>query len=327
VPANLPPEYYGAESAFRAATTPQARLEALEHMLAVMPHHKGTDHLRAELRTRMAKVGQELSRQHPGSHTDLYAVHREGVGQIALIGPPNSGKSSLLNALTGVSARVGDYAFTTQLPQPAMMPFEDIQVQLVDLPAVSPGATPAWLRGLVPAADLLLLLVDLDTDPTADLESVRSELAALHVVPRAPGRAEGEWGTVETRPALVVGTKVDLAAADDGAELLRLELQERLPLLLTSALSGAGLDALRKCIVEALDVVRVYAKPPGRPPELNRPFVLRRGATVEDLADSVHHELRRKLQYAVRWPADGAPLRVAHGYELRDRDIIELHAS
>jgi len=159
---------------------------------------------------------------------------------------------------------------------------------------LSPGATPAWLRGLVPAADLLLLLVDLDTDPTADLESVRSELAALHVIPRPPGRAEGERGTVESRPALVVGTKVDLAAADDGAELLHLELQDRLPLLLTSALSGAGLDALRKRIVEALDVVRVYAKPPGRPPELNRPFVLRRGATVEDLADSVHHELRRK---------------------------------
>ena len=326
MPANLPPEYYAAESAFRAATTPQDRLEALELMLAVMPHHKGTDHLRAELRTRMAKVGQELSRQHAGSHTDLYAVHREGVGQVALVGVPNSGKSSLLQALTGASARVGEYAFTTQLPQPAMMPFEDIQVQLVDLPPMSPGATPAWLRGLVPGADLLLLVVDLDTDPTADLESVRSELAALHVIPRTPGQAEGERGTVASRPALVVGTKVDLAAADDGAELLRLELQERLPLLLTSALSGAGLDALRKRIVEALDVVRVYAKPPGRSPDLNRPFVLPRGATVEDLADAVHHELRQKLLYAVRWPAGSAPLRVAHGYELRDRDIIELHS-
>jgi uncharacterized protein len=327
VPANLPPDYYAAESAFRAATSPQARLEALERMLAVMPHHKGTDHLRAELRTRMAKVGQELSRQHAGSHRDLYAVHREGVGQVALVGVPNSGKSSLLQALTGAAARVGEYAFTTQLPQPAMMPFEDIQVQLVDLPAVSPGATPAWLRGLVPGADLLLLLVDLDTDPTADLESVRSELAALHVTPRTPGRATEEQQTLETRPTLVVGTKLDLPAADDGAELLRLELQERLPLLLTSAQSGAGLDALRRRIVEALDVVRVYAKPPGRSPDLNRPFVLPRGATVEDLADAVHHELRQKLLYAVRWPAGSAPLRVAHGYQLRDRDIIELHAS
>ena len=327
MPANLPPDYYAAESAFRAATTPQARLEALERMLAVMPHHKGTDHLRAELRARLAKVGQELSRQHAGSHADLYAVHREGVGQVVLVGLPNSGKSSLLQALTGASARVGEYPFTTQLPQPAMMPFEDIQVQLVDLPAVSPGATPTWLRGLVPGADLLLLLVDLDTDPTADFESALSELASLHVSVRAPGRAIGEQQSLEARPTLVVGTKLDLAAADDGAELLRLELQERLPLLLTSAQSGAGLDALRRRVVEALDVVRVYAKPPGRPPDLSRPFVLPRGATVEDLADAVHHELRQKLVYAVRWPTGSAPLRVAHAYELHDGDIIELHAS
>jgi len=326
VPANLPPDYYAAESAFRAATTPQAKLQALEHMLAVMPHHKGTDHLRAELRARIAKVGQELSRQHAGSHADVYAVHREGAGQVALVGLPNSGKSSLLQALTGASARTGEYTFTTQLPQPAMMRFEDIQVQLVDLPPVSPGASPAWLRGLVPGVDLLLLLVDLDTDPTADLESVRSELAALHVIPCAAGRATGDEQIVETRPALVVGTKLDLPAADDGAELLRLELGDRLPLLLTSAQSGAGLDALRQRIVEALDVVRVYAKPPGRPPDLNRPFVLPRGATVEDLADAVHHEVRQKLQYAVRWPTGAAPLRVAHDYELRDHDIIELHA-
>jgi ribosome-interacting GTPase 1 len=310
MPANLPPDYFAAESAFRAATTPRARLEALERMLAVMPHHKGTDHLRAELRSRMAKVGQELSRQHGGAHADLYAVHREGAGQAALVGAPNAGKSTLLQALTGATARVGEYPFTTQLPQPAMMPFEDIQVQLVDLPAVSPGLTPAWIRGIVQTADLLLLLVDLDADPTSDLATIRSELEALREEPRVE---------------MVVGTKCDLAAADDGAELLRLELQEELPLLVTSSSTGVGLETLRERIVQALDVVRVYAKPPGRPPDSTRPFVLHRGATVEDLAGAIHHELRHKLQYAVRWPAAGGPLRVAHNYVLQDRDVIELH--
>ena len=322
MPANLPPDYYAAESAFRTATTPQARLEALERMLAIMPHHKGTDHLRAELRTRMAKVTQELSRQHGGAHTDLYAVHREGAGQVALIGAPNSGKSSLLGALTGASARVGDYPFTTQLPQPAMMPFEDIQVQLVDLPAVSPGASPAWIRGVLQGADLLLLLVDLDADPTDDLETLRAELAALHVAAVAPGAV----ADIEERATLVVGTKADLAAAADGAELLRMELRDALPLLVVSERTGVGLDALRERIVAALDVVRVYAKPPGRPADSTRPFVLHRGATVEDLADAIHHELRQKLLYAVRWPASGAPLRVAHDYVLQDRDVIELHS-
>jgi uncharacterized protein len=325
VPANLPPDYYAAESAFRAATTPQAKLEALERMLAVMPHHKGTDHLRAELRTRMAKVHQELSRHHSGSRTDLYVIHREGAGQVAFVGPPNGGKSSLVCALTGATARIADYPFTTQLPQPAMMAFEDIQVQLVDLPAVSPGTTPPWMRGILQAADLLLLVIDLDTDPTSDLEVVRSELAGLRVMLRSPGTGSTSDWAVTSRRALVVGSKSDLAAAADGAELLRLELQGALPFLATSAQAGTGLNALRAGIVEALDMVRVYAKPPGRPTESGRPFVLERGATVEDLADRIHHELRQKLVYAVRWPDHGSPLRVAHDYVLQDRDVIEIH--
>jgi ribosome-interacting GTPase 1 len=276
-----------------------------------MPHHKGTDHLRAELRSRMAKLVQEVNRQRGRGHADVYTVHREGAGQAVLLGPPCAGKSSLLHALTGAPVRVADYPFTTQLPQPAMMRFEDIQVQLVDLPAVAPGATPAWLRGLVPQADLAVLVIDLDTDPTGELQTLEGELAGLHA---------------QEVQALVVGTKLDLPAAADGAELLRLELNGRLPLVATSSLLGEGLQELQQHIVRALDVVRVYAKPPGRPPDLSRPFVLRHGATVEDLADIVHHELRLALRYAVRWTPGAAPLRVGHQYQLADRDVIELHA-
>jgi ribosome-interacting GTPase 1 len=327
MPANLPPDYFAAESAFRTASTAEAKLEALERMLAVMPHHKGTDHLRAELRTRMAKVSQELSRQHRAGHTDLYSVRREGAGQVALVGAPNSGKSSLVHALTGASTRVGDYPFTTQLPQPAMMPFKDIQVQLIDLPPVCAGETPAWLRGVVHAADLLLLVIDLDADPPADFQMIRSELGARGVVAVPPRSESVTQEGLDSRRALVVGTKSDLPAAADGAELLRLELQDSLPLVLTSERSGAGLDVLRECVVQALDVVRVYAKPPGHPVEAGRPFVMKRGATVEDLAEVIHHQLRHKLAYAVRWPAGSTPLRVAHNYVLCDGDVIELHSS
>ena len=327
MPANLPPDYFAAESAFRAATTSQAKVEALERMLAVMPHHKGTDHLRAELRSRMAKLTQEVSRQRAHGHADLYSVHREGAGQVAVIGAPNAGKSSLVRALTGAPARVADYPFTTQLPQPAMMRFEDIQVQLVDLPAVASGATPPWLRSVITQADLLLVVVDLDTDPTAELEQVRHELGGMHVSLRAPHSEP-----TDAQPALLIGTKLDLPAAADGAALLEMEmeleveLEARVPLLRVSAETGAGIEPLKSRIFEALDVVRVYAKPPGRAADLARPFVLHHGATVEDLADVVHHEVRQKLQYAVRWPSDAAPLRVARHYVLADRDVIELHA-
>jgi ribosome-interacting GTPase 1 len=153
-----------------------------------------------------------------------------------------------------------------------------------------------------------------------------AELETFRFVPVAPDSdAPGPEG-LAPRPCFVVGTKLDLHAADDGAELLRLELAGRLPLFSVSTQSGVGIEELRLSIVTALDVVRVYAKPPGRPPDLSRPFVLRRGSTVEDLADAIHHEVKEKLRFAVRFPADAPPLRVARHYELHDKDVLELHS-
>jgi ribosome-interacting GTPase 1 len=123
-----------------------------------------------------------------------------------------------------------------------------------------------------------------------------------------------------------VANKSDLPGASEIAELLAQEWGNRLPLLTVSAETGEGLDGLRREIVTALEIVRVYAKPPGRPPDLKRPFVLRRGATVEDLADEIHHQVHDTLRYAVLWPPDRPSLRVARHYVLHDRDVIELHA-
>jgi ribosome-interacting GTPase 1 len=327
MPANLPPQYKEAERAYREAKTPQAKIEALERMLAVMPHHKGTDHLRAELRTRLAKLTQEVERQQraSGGRMHLYTVRKEGAGQAVLVGLPNVGKSALLRALTGAPAKVAEYPYTTQLPQPAMMPFEDIHVQIVDVPPVAPGETPGWLRGLLSQADLLLLVVDLGGDPLAALAALRAELAAFGMQPSAPD-ATPEEGELMPKRALVVATKRDLPGAEDTAALLALELGARLPLIAVSAERGDGLGELRRRIVAALDVVRVYTKPPGRPPDLARPFVLRRGATVDDLAALIHHDLRAKLKYALLWWPNRAAMRVGRQYVLEDRDIVELHA-
>jgi ribosome-interacting GTPase 1 len=208
-----------------------------------------------------------------------------------------------------------------------MMPFEDIQAQLVDTPAVAPGATPGWVRGLVRQADLLLLVVDLSADPLTDLSNLRRELASFRVAAHPPGIAPDAEEGLLPRTALLVGNKSDAPAASEALELLAMETERDQRALAVSARSGEGLDQLRRRVVEALDVVRVYAKPPGRPPDLQRPFVLPRGATVENLADAIHHTLRDTLRYAVLWAPDKPPLRVARHYALQDGDVLELHGS
>lgn len=328
MPANLPPQYYEAEKEYRAARTPQAKIEALERMLAIMPHHKGTDHLRAELRAKIAKLQQEIERQRTagGGRTPFYSVRKEGAGQVVLAGLPNAGKSALVQALTGAPMRVADYPYTTQVPQPAMMPFEDLQVQIVDTPPVTPGETPGWLRALFRQADLLLLIVDLGADPFTEAQTLWDELQSMRIRPHPPGAAPTGDDLVRPKKALLVGTKRDLPEAEENASLLALEWGARLPVLAVSALTGEGLGDLRRRLVSALEVIRVYAKPPGRPPDLERPFVLPRGATVEDLAAAIHHDLKERLRYAVLWLPNRPAQRVGRQYVLQDRDIIELHA-
>jgi ribosome-interacting GTPase 1 len=338
MPANLPPQYYEAEKEYRRARTPAEKLEALEAMLAIMPKHKGTDHLRGDLRARMAALTQQAERQGGASRTNVYVVRREGAGQVALVGLPNAGKSQLLAALTHATPKIADYPFTTQLPQPGMMPVGNAQVQLVDLPPVVPGDTPGWLRALIRQADVLALVVGLSEDPLGDWDALQAELVAMRLAPRAPGaegggvdEADGMGGPVTAeglRPkkALVVATRLDVPDASDALALLGLEVGERLPLLGVSPITGEGLDMVRRAIFSALDVIRVYTKPPGKPADRSKPFTLPRGSTIDTLADSIHHELREKLRYAALWGASGkfAGQRVGREHVLEDEDVVEL---
>jgi ribosome-interacting GTPase 1 len=327
VPANLTPEYLEAEKRFRLAKTVPEKMEALEEMLAVIPKHKGTEKLQADIKRRLSKLRGEMRRKGGPQRAYLYTVDRQGAGQVALVGPPNSGKSSLVASLTNALPEVADYPFSTRKPLPGMMSFEDVQIQLVDLPPIAPGLTEGWVYSIVRNADLLLLVVDLQaSDLLEQTEELIFELERARVlVGNWPSRREpdeqGRW----RKRGLLVGNK-----AEGGARALRELLEDlygqRFPILAVSTLTGEGLEELPGRIFEQLDLVRIYTKSPGREPSFGEPVVLERGSTILEVAEAIHKDFRHQLRYARIWgKGKYEGQRVERDYVVQDRDVVELH--
>lgn len=323
MPANLTPDYKAAEARFRAARTLDEKRRALEEMLSKVPKHKGTEKIQADIKRRLARLRDE-ERSKSGRHGHSVRVEPEGAAQVVLLGPPNCGKSSLLKAVTRAEPHIGEYPFTTTQPQPGMMPFEDTQIQLVDLPPVTREHMDSWLPDVARGADAALLLADPGSPALpADVEEVRERLAAVRVHLAAELPAAADYRDTYLRTMLVL-TKAATAAAADLAALEGL-YRGTFPLLRVDARSGAGLEGFKKQVWSWLHLVRVYAKPPGKPVDHHAPFVLHHGATVIDLAEKIHRELAHHLQFARVWGGERQGLRVARDFELRDGDAIELH--
>ncbi len=326
MPANLTPQYLEADRRFKAAKTLEEKVAALEEMLAVIPKHKGTEHLQGDLKRRLAKLRAEAEQARRRRGGFSVSVEREGAGQVVLVGPPNAGKSALVKRLTNAQPEVGEYPFTTRRPVAGMMLFINIQIQLVDLPAISDEYMEPWVPGLVRPADLALLVVDL-TSPSLleDVEKVigileRSKVAL--VSPGSPPPPVG-WANVGT---LLLGNKADAPMAGGALEILRAYSGSRFPIHAVSAEAGMGLEPLRRMIYDGLGIVRVYSKPPGKEPSMQSPVVLPRGSTIVEMAEAIHKDFARQLKYARVWGGtkfDGQ--RVQRDYVVQEGDVIELH--
>jgi ribosome-interacting GTPase 1 len=326
MPTNLPPECGDLEARYRAATSTEDKIEALEELLAAIPKHKGTDHLRADLRARLAKLKEGGHARRGAAHAvSPFRIEREGAGQVAVAGCPNTGKSALVAALTHAEPEVAAYPFTTRAPTPGMMAVEQVQIQLVDTPPLHPDHPEPELAGLIRRADLVLVVVDLQADPLGQFDDALALLAAQRVLPLADRDRHGSDERAWFKPVLAVANKADDENLDGDFQALCELFEGECPLLPVSARTGRGLDRLRRAIFDALDIVRVYSKPPGKEPDLTAPFPLRRGSTIEDLAGQIHRDLQHHLRSARVWGKevfDGQP--VGRDYELQDGDIVEL---
>lgn len=325
MPANLTPEYKAAEARFRAALTREEKLAALEDMLRVLPKHKGTDKLQADLRARISKLKRQPAKK--GAHAASHRIPREGAGQVALVGAPNAGKSSLVGLLTHADPEVAEYPLTTREATPGMMPYQDIGFQLLDLPPLNDEHVEPWVYDLIRAADLVWVVLSI-TRPLEGFEVVERLLAsrALGLVPvTAAGPAEPRPGWTYLRAFMVV-TGMDLPGARDDLAVLDELLGASWPKLGVSAVTGAGCDTLGRVTFDALGIIRVYTKEPGRDADRDRPFTLPHGATVGDLARTIHQDFAETFKFARVWGAsalDGQ--RVAANHELAEGDIVELH--
>ena len=330
MPANLPPHYHEAEEEFRLAQTPDAKVEALQKMLRILPKHKGTEKMQADIKKRIAKWKDQAEQagKKSGKRSDPSHVPREGAAQVVVIGPPSAGKSSLLSVLTALEPAVADYPFTTRVPQPGMMFFQGIPVQLVDTPALDPDVTERWMSGLIRNADLAVLVLDLSRDDLLEQwETVHCVLASLRIelVGGSSPRIIQDDGWAKV-PAIYIGNKCAMDNAEARLAILGELVEDLPPIHPVSARTGSGLEDLQQRIITALKLIRVFSKPPGKDPDLTQPFVLKQGDTVEDLAMMVHRDLARKMRFARVWGRqvyDGQ--RVAMEYELNDGDIVELN--
>ena len=328
MPANLPPMYHEAERKYRRSKTIPEKVAALQEMMSATPKHKGTDHLRADLRAKMPRLMDDLDKPSNtgGGQPHPFALRKEGGGQAILIGLPNVGKSLLLSGLTDAAAKVAAYPFTTQLPLPGMIRFQNVRIQLVDTPAINDRDMQTRLFSLLTNTDLLLVVLDLTGDSLTQMDDVMAELErwGYFLLSKREGPDPEEYRVQKW--AILVGNKSDEDGALDEFQRLEARYGSLFPVVMVSALEEVGLDELKEAIFSSLGKVRVYTKPPNGEPDHDAPIVLAQGSTVQEAAQALHRDWRRRLKYALLWGSgkfNGQ--RVGRDYVLADGDVLEFH--
>jgi len=332
MPANLTPQYLEAEERFRKASSDEERLACLEEMLRVIPKHKGTEKLRKDIKTKMAKLRakQESSKSvKGGAKRASYMDHIEkhGAAQIIILGPPNSGKSSLIGLVTNTEPEIAEYPFTTRKPLPAMMQFESIQFQMIDMPPITRDSYDGWMTNLIRNCNMIVLMVDLSSDDLLDgLDEVLELIKDAGLVLTGDKIPEEYEDSVFCKKTLLLANKIGEENAVDNFEILKEFYADQFPIMGISVLRDRNVDQFKQRVFEMLEIIRVYTKTPNKEVDYSDPIILQVNATVEDAAISIHKDFAYKLQYAKIWGEnkfDGQ--RVTKSFVLTDGDVIEFH--
>jgi hypothetical protein len=390
MPTNLPPNAKKKWAEVEATKNPREKLQRMQEFLSMVPKHKGTAKLCAQIKKQMATMRKEMEekkRRKAGKGGPKFFIEKEGAAQIALIGLTNVGKSSLLATVTNSKVEVSANPYTTREPIPGIMNYEDIQFQIVEAPALMEGSADgrAWgLQTLALArnADGLILMVDLSQDPVEQLSLTLSEMEKARILVSKPkarveverrfmgaglriiliGRlvdcnfkgveellrsyritdavvkisGEATLDEVEDaifestvyKPVVIVANKIDLEGSEANLKFLESYVGNKLPILAVSCEKRCGLEKLGETMFKTLDIIRVYTKEPNEKEFSKKPFILKKGSTVYDLAKNIHSDFSKKFSYAKVWAKRlvFSPQKVGSSFVLNDRDIAEIHA-
>jgi small GTP-binding protein len=389
MPTNLPAEAKRKWAEVSATRNPIEKLQLMQEFLSLVPKHKGTAKLCAQVKKQMAALRKEIEekrRKRAGGGGPKFFIEKEGAAQIVLLGLTNVGKSSLLSKVTNAKVEVSSNPYTTREPVPGIMNYGDMQFQIVEAPALMEGSADgkAWglqTLGLARNADGLILMVDLSQDPVWQAHLIFGELEKARVLvtkPRARveiekkhlgaglrilllGRlidctfrdveellksyrvtdgvvkiyGEATLDEVEDaifestiyKPSVIVANKIDLENAEANLRLLEAYVGEKLPIILVSCQTGYGLEKLGETLFKILDIIRVYTKEPNDREPSQKPFILRKGATIYDLAKSIHSDFSENFSYARVWAKrlTFSPQKVGSTFVLEDGDVVEIH--
>jgi ribosome-interacting GTPase 1 len=347
--------------------------------------------LRGEIRRKIAVIRDDLEdkkRKGTGKSSGgpKLFVEKEGSAQVAILGLTNSGKSSLMQAVTNANVAVSPTIYTTTQPVPGIMDFGDVQFQLVETPAVMEGSSDGRAWGLVTLgvarnADGVILMVDLANNPVEQVSLLMSELEKSRVLVKKPNgsvdierrhagtalrvilvgklidctmkdvevllrnykihdaivKIGGEvtlddiedaiFETTTYKPAVIVANKGDLPGAIQSLQILKKHVNNRIPIVPISCEKKLGFEELGKALIQSLNIIRIYTKEPGSKTDTGRPFALKSGTTIGDLAKNIHKEFISNFLFAMVWAKrlPFSPKKVGLSFILADGDIVEIH--
>ncbi len=389
MPTNLPAEAKYKWSEASATRNAQQKLQLLQEFLSLVPKHKGTERLRAQVKRQMATLRKEIAEKRQrrvGKGGPKFFIEKEGAAQVVILGMTNVGKSSLLASTTNAKVEVSGYAYTTRQPVPGIFQYEDLQFQIIEAPALMEGSAEgeAWgLQSLALArnADGLILMVDLSQNPAKQFSLILNELeksrifiqrprARVNIERRHAGAGfriivlgqlvnctlndvenllksyriyaatvkiygEATFDDIEDaifentiyRPAIVVANKADSPEAVKNLGELKKIVGKQIRVLPVSCKTHAGLESLGKKLFESMNLMRVYTKEPSKKEPSKKPFILKKGATILDLAKQIHSDFYKQFSYSKVWSKhlSFSPQKVGLSFSLEDGDIVEIH--